>query len=72
MRGEKQSAIWRSRPLMGSPPRARGKDLHIDLHIDLHRITPACAGKSAGILQSKDGSRDHPRVRGEKALPRRR
>ena len=32
----------------------------------LTRITPAWAGKSAGIIMIKSTGRDHPRVGGEK------
>ena len=66
VRGEKASSSMYASASLGSPPRARGKVYFPCKRKPPQGITPACAGKSAGILQSKDGSRDHPRVRGEK------
>ena len=50
----------------GSPPRMRGKG-HADRPVERHiGITPAYAGKSAADSGSCAGSKDHPRVCGEK------
>ena len=50
----------------GSPPRVRGKALHL-VHIAHHvGITPACAGKSLFSMPTIGHARDHPRVCGEK------
>ena len=52
----------------GSPPRARGEDSTVDLMCEHMGITPACAGRSASRTATSSPGRDHPRVRGEKAL----
>ena len=52
--------------ILGSPPRVRGKEIHLG-EIDLQdRITPACAGKSDPDGQHSGTWLDHPRVCGEK------
>ena len=51
---------------MGSPPRARGKELTKPKLHRLFGITPACAGKSDPPRTTDQQHRDHPRVRGEK------
>ena len=52
--------------LLGSPPRMRGKG-PLCYHLFLSAgITPAYAGKSGGRPRAREGSRDHPRVCGEK------
>ena len=66
MRGEKWADVNASSETDGSPPRARGEDRHDGAGGGDHRITPACAGRSAGRETSGPGRRDHPRVRGEK------
>ena len=68
MRGEKAPGHRSVVLETGSPPHARGKaqdSAGLAVHI---RITPACAGKSctAGCRQVR--TKDHPRMRGEKAL----
>ena len=50
----------------GSPPRVRGKVTVNGQTLSDFRITPACAGKSAGIDPSVRDIGDHPRVCGEK------
>ena len=54
----------------GSPPRMRGKGTHRRLDSAAVRITPAYAGKSAIVGGRPCAGRDHPRVCGEKELPR--
>ena len=64
--GEKPRLRAASPAQQGSPPRMRGKaGSHTDANNGA-RITPAYAGKSLTILQLTTGSRDHPRVCGEK------
>ena len=53
-------------PLMGSPPRVRGKERQQPRKHRVTRITPACAGKSLGCAQGLTRAQDHPRVCGEK------
>ena len=54
-------------PLMGSPPRVRGKERQQPRKHRVTRITPACAGKSLTIPKLTTRSWDHPRVCGEKS-----
>ena len=53
---------------LGSPPRVRGKVLHLCFRVALKGITPACAGKSGWHSCCPGCNRDHPRVCGEKVL----
>ena len=54
-------------PLMGSPPRVRGKARGCLRRPVSQRITPACAGKSVLFNIYQVIAEDHPRVCGEKA-----
>ena len=66
VRGEKDWDKPFSNGLMGSPPRARGKDGLVDQRLRLGGITPRARGKDpAGDLLPEPAG-DHPRVRGEK------
>ena len=67
MCGEKKFCTPLLACISGSPPRVRGKVNEFDLGDDAERITPACAGKSAGHRASAAYSEDHPRVCGEKS-----
>ena len=51
---------------VGSPPRVRGKVCFSVQRPLPQGITPACAGKSSGIVAFWGYHRDHPRVCGEK------
>ena len=51
---------------LGSPPRVRGKVCTHLWTVERDRITPACAGKSAGSRGNPAQRGDHPRVCGEK------
>ena len=51
---------------LGSPPRGRGKGIYRVGQRKKVRITPAWAGKSVASESRRMGSRDHPRVGGEK------
>ena len=51
---------------IGSPPPMRGKGTAMPPDCGSTRITPAYAGKSAEIFRRFDGSKDHPRLCGEK------
>ena len=53
-------------PVMGSPPRVRGKADAVTLAAHEPGITPACAGKSILDWRILGYQRDHPRVCGEK------
>ena len=50
----------------GSPPRVRGKVPRLCKDLERMGITPACAGKSAGVALRACAVGDHPRVCGEK------
>ena len=64
--GEKLISNTGSRIPMGSPPRVRGKVGLLLPLLTFVGITPACAGKSNWSHRFYSGSRDHPRVCGEK------
>ena len=66
--GEKQLPFHFFCVLGGSPPRGRGKALHLVPSSKQHRITPAWAGKSAAVDAAAAAARDHPRVGGEKTM----
>ena len=68
MRGEKVHHTVFHKFELGSPPLARGKELHFTHRSTWFRITPACAGKSVEIAFIYPVRRDHPRLRGEKTL----
>ena len=55
--------------LLGSPPRVRGKVLHVVTLFDGAGITPACAGKSCPPQAPTFTRQDHPRLCGEKSGP---
>ena len=64
--GEKTSHKLLCSPVMGSPPRVRGKVIS-SLQCDfLSGITPAYAGKRCVYSAQNQSLRDHPRVCGEK------
>ena len=65
VRGEEGCAFLAVVCTVGSPPRARGREILPTNTDECCRITPACAGKSLGLGQSMGHHRDHPRVRGE-------
>ena len=54
----------------GSPPRVRGKAFDAGKLIPFYGITPACAGKSSALCVCQDRVEDHPRVCGEKQIPK--
>ena len=65
-RGEKRGdGEFRQEPI-GSPPHTRGKVFPLTVRDLTARITPAHAGKRAGLRPLNLHSRDHPRTRGEK------
>ena len=51
--------------LIGSPPRVRGKRRKRLQQLTTLGITPACAGKTADLLEKVPCNGDHPRVCGE-------
>ena len=54
--------------VFGSPPRVRGKPVHLCVRCHTRRITPACAGKTSHSASLICPSADHPRVCGENAF----
>ena len=52
----------------GSPPRVREKHMRKVCALNNNRITPACAGKTAGNQLAKVHGWDHPRVCGKNLL----
>ena len=64
--GEKVKALQGLVGHLGSPPRMRGKVVHIDRYKLAFGITPAYAGKSLRLLGFLRSLWDHPRVCGEK------
>ena len=71
VRGEKIRRGLVRFQIEGSPPRARGKVSRCRFGVCLLGITPACAGKRSSTKCCPNSTRDHPRVRGEKADARR-
>ena len=65
MRGEDHPGGTVTSPAKGSPPHARGRLLSVCFGSWLSRITPACAGKTAGASSPQARTTDHPRMRGE-------
>ena len=65
--GEKNPSSRTVQDVEGSPPRVRGKGLHVRQYLCCVGITPACAGKSGLQGGAAPRLRDHPRVCGEKA-----
>ena len=57
--------ILRPASVAGSPPLARGILMMDEFPSIGTRITPACAGNTAGIWLWLDSAGDHPRLRGE-------
>ncbi len=66
--GEKAAWAFRSRCVLGSPPRVRGEGIFSPVSDGSCRITPACAGRRSERPASAAASTDHPRVCGEKVL----
>ena len=65
--GEKLCCHCKITPLLGSPPRVRGKAYWAKTGAYNARITPACAGKRRPPLCASCSTWDHPRVCGEKS-----
>ena len=66
-RGEKDSAIYNSENMGGSPPHTRGKVFHDRNSFAETGITPAHAGKRTVLFITPKIWEDHPRTRGEKS-----
>ena len=64
--GEKKPIHPLVKPVLGSPPRMRGKGVPDSRHPQGPGITPAYAGKRKSYSKHKKHHRDHPRVCGEK------
>ena len=65
MRGEDCRSRRRRTTHRGSPPHARGRRRCRIRRRRRSRITPACAGKTAGFVGGIRLEQDHPRMRGE-------
>ena len=66
--GEKNGENGLTFHQMGSPPRVRGKGVHIAHRQGCEGITPAHAGKRMAFLSATKRRWDHPRTCGEKKL----
>ena len=64
--GEKPHGSMLCPPILGSPPRMRGKAELFSSFRSTNGITPAYAGKSYNVDGKKQKTWDHPRVCGEK------
>ena len=68
MRGEKHKVVINREIAIGSSPHARGKANEENHKLWEFRIIPACAGKRQCEVVIRDKYKDHPRMRGEKAM----
>ena len=68
--GEKSTRKRRTDSTLGSPPHMRGKVLSFVFRLNRDGITPAYAGKSHYPVLIPEERRDHPRICGEKLMPR--
>ena len=68
--GEKSPVRIKALPNSGSPPRGRGKVPCVTCPPWVPGITPAWAGKSNISPLAQRVNKDHPRVGGEKPMPR--
>jgi len=71
VRGEKTGCLVYARPVLGSSPRAWGKESVTCAINTSTRIIPTCVGKSPDLYSTGHGRSDHPHVRGEKTSPQR-
>ena len=69
MRGEDSTVKETVNYVEGSPPHARGRQMQSRANFAADGITPACAGKTCRRARSGVPHTDHPRMRGEDALP---
>ena len=67
--GEQHQSECQAVPRLGSPPRVRGTVQLLPLFPIRSRITPACAGNSLLLCETKPLPQDHPRVCGEQWIP---
>ena len=68
--GEKTGLVVPLLKQAGSPPHMRGKDTNARRLGIKQGITPAYAGKSRILMVSLKSIEDHPRICGEKVIPR--
>ena len=71
LRGEHMSLISPEMTISGSSPLARGTRLIISATVDLLRIIPACAGNTLDYIRDRGLAQDHPRLRGEHQIVKR-
>ncbi len=69
IRGEKILHRFLCQLRLGSPPHTRGKESISSVLKSLSGITPAYAGKRVVSREAARLAGDHPRIRGEKAVP---
>ncbi len=65
VRGDDLVTVSAKVPLIGSPPRARGRRRSLPYRQERHRFTPACAGTTRRPTCKCRRSTVHPRVRGD-------
>ena len=70
MRGERNLQSGRRSTADGSSPHARGTPLHDLDPIMANRFIPACAGNAPSAGPATGSASVHPRMRGERTLPR--
>ena len=70
MCGEKMMKAGSNCAMLGSPPRMRGKECRSGMGAPGAGITPAYAGKRAGLVGSSETQKERPRVCGEKSFTR--
>ena len=68
LRGEKYDRMGLTGQNVGSPPLAWGKDSQGKYSAQSRGITPTCVGKSWALPTTHWMKRDHPHLRGEKAV----
>ena len=68
IRGDKHPRRIRSGRMNGSPPHTRGQEVFICIFQNVFGITPAYAGTSPLSGPLKSNPKDHPRIRGDKAI----
>ena len=68
MRGEDRNAPQKVRAKLETPPHAWGRPTRPKLCGPCARNTPTCVGKTPRKIQSLDGRRKHPHMRGEDAI----
>ena len=66
VRGDRTHAVHHNAYAQGSPPRAWGQVERAPVEEAVLGITPTCVGTGDWIRSTRNGSRDHPHVRGDR------